>query len=121
MDEMDNICGYMGGASGGLNRDFSYEATFEPGNYLIVTEMEWDTGLINRNYVISAYVNNLVNLVEMNRKDNYMKLIKNMGEWFVKENRNKEDNGIEQALVADEVTRYVFKTGGRVFFFYENN
>ena len=42
IDTMDYIIGYVGGSCGGLGRDFHFEATFEPGNYLIITEMEWD-------------------------------------------------------------------------------
>ena len=54
MDEMDNVIGYVGGSEGGMGRDFHYEDTFDVGNYLIVTEMEWDS-IANRDFVVSAY------------------------------------------------------------------
>ena len=99
MDEMDNVIGYIGGSCGGLMRDFHFEAQFEPGNYLIVTEMEWDTGMVNRDFIVSFYGQNLVDLVGMNRKDNYAKLIQKMASWYVLENLVKEDSGIQKQVL----------------------
>jgi hypothetical protein len=116
MDEADNVIGYVGGESGGQYKDFHFEGTFEPGNYLISAEFDWINS-VKRDFVVSAYGDKFINLVEMKRVDkDHSMLIKQIGKWYSREKANEQKGEI----IAEGVKRYVFKTGGRVFFHYEN-
>jgi hypothetical protein len=58
----------------------------------------------------------------MNReKEKYHKLVKKIPAMYVKDKLEKQDSGITQTQIVEGVTRYDFKIGGRVYFYYVND
>ncbi len=119
LDDKDEVVGYMGGACGGLTRDFFWEGDLTQGNYFLIAEMEWSNTSV-QGFVVSTYAQVHCNMVEVKRKDPFVKLIEQMPKWFVKENIKRKDAQIIKQTVTKNVTRFIFQAGGRVFFLYTN-
>ncbi len=74
LDDKDNVVGYIGGACGGLTRDFFWEGDLTQGNYLLIAEMEWSNQSV-QGFVVSTYAEAHCEMVEVKRKDPFVKLV----------------------------------------------
>ena len=118
MDDQDKFTGYIGGNSGGLSRDFTFEVTLEPGNYLICAEVEWASNA-TRSFAISGYAENFLDMSSMDRTEKLHRLVHKMPKWLIRESGERVLD-IAQEVLHPGVTRYVMQTAGRVFFYYVN-